>query len=77
MAFVADYVFFSASNPYSRKEQMEYVRQVLESEPYVSAFAKVKLKDLEWKLKIMVIIGRLHWAMGVYILHMAENGGRR
>lgn len=69
--------FFSASNPYSRKEQMEYVRQVLESEPYVSAFAKVKLKDLEWKLKIMVIIGRLHWAMGVYILHMAENGGRR
>lgn len=67
--------FFHASNPHNHKEQLEYVKQVLKSEPYHSAFKNVRLRDLEWKLQIMTIIVRLRWIKGIYLLHMAQNGG--
>ena len=66
--------FFNENNPHNRKEKIKYVKQVLTSEPYYSTFHKVRLRDLEWKLQIMTIIGRLHWGYGVYLLHVAQNG---
>lgn len=68
--------FFNGNNAQSRREKIKYVKQVLASEPYYTAFHKVRLRDLEWKLQIMAIIGRLHWGYGVYLLHVAQNGVR-
>lgn len=69
--------FFNDKNLQSYREKIKYIKQVLVSEPYYSAFHKVRLRDLEWKLQIMAIVGRLHWGYGVYLLHVAQNGGTR
>lgn len=68
--------FFHKKNPHSLTQQVSYVNHVWRSQPYRTAFKQVRLRDLEWKLQIMVVVGRLHWSWGVYLLHLAQNRGK-
>lgn len=68
--------FFNRANRQSLPEKIRYVKAVLGEEPYRDAFKRVQLKNLEWKLKIVTIFGRWRWGMGIYFLHLAENGIR-
>lgn len=65
--------FFNASNKKNLPEKIKYVKNILKSSPYQEAFCNVKLKNLEWKLKVMAIVGKRNCGLGVYILHLAEN----
>lgn len=63
--------FFNRGNKKSLTEKVHYVKQVTASEPYDTAFHTVRLSDLEWKLKIVALVGRFHSGWGVYFLHVA------
>ena len=63
--------FFNGKNEKRLKDKVSYVEKVLESKPYHTAFCNVRLADLEWRLKIMAIMGRLGFGWGVYFLYAA------
>lgn len=65
--------FFNVSNKRNLSEKIKYVKHVLKSSLYQEAFHNVKLKNLEWKLKVMAIFGRRNWGIGVFFLYWAEN----
>lgn len=65
--------FFNVSNKRNLSEKIKYVKYILKSSPYQEAFCNVKLKNLEWKLKVMAILGRRNWGMGVFFLHLGER----
>ena len=66
--------FFNEENKESKKEQLSTVRRYMELEPYKTAFEKISLRDLEWKLKIVAVVGRLKKPWMLYLLHKLENG---
>ncbi|MDE5823515.1 MAG: glycosyltransferase [Lachnospiraceae bacterium] len=63
--------FFNRENKRRLKEKAAYVKHVIESEPYYTAFHTVRLSDLEWKLKVVALTGRLSSGWGMYLLHAA------
>lgn len=65
--------FFHTNNHSSLKEKIGYVKEVLETEPYRTAFRDVKMENAEWKLKVMISMGRCRFGMGIYLLHMAQD----
>ncbi len=65
--------FFNPANKRKTKDKIKYALQVLETEPYSGAFRNVQMKNLEWKLKIMAVMGKLKWGKGIYLLHLLEN----
>ena len=65
--------FFHSQNPKSSQERLIYVRQVLEQQPYAEAFHKVDLKNAEWKLKVMIILGRMKCIWGIKLLHVGQE----
>jgi hypothetical protein len=66
--------FFNSQNDKSFREKLGYVKNIMETEPYTTAFKKVKMKNAEWKLKIMILMGRVKLSFGVWMLHVAQNG---
>jgi hypothetical protein len=46
----------------------------METEPYISAFRNVKFSNAEWKLKVMILAGRVKSSFGVWLLNVAQNG---
>jgi glycosyltransferase involved in cell wall biosynthesis len=66
--------FFNSQNEKSLPDKLGYVKKVMATEPYKSAFKYVKLKNAEWKLQVMIIMVRLKSSFGVWILHIAQNG---
>jgi glycosyltransferase involved in cell wall biosynthesis len=66
--------FFNSQNDKSFREKLGYVKNIMETEPYTTAFKKVKMKNVEWKLKIMILMGRVKLSFGVWMLHVAQNG---
>ena len=69
--------FFNSKNPNKIKEKLAYVTQTLEKKPYKYAFDKVSPKNLEWKLKFILFMGRKKYAKGIYLLHIVHNGFAR
>lgn len=68
--------FFNAENRKNPREKAAYVKKVAGSEPYRTAFRTVRLSDLEWKLKIVALAGRLRSGWGMYLLHAAWESVR-
>ena len=52
---------------------MVLVKQVMNSQPYKEAFQKVKLSNMEWKLKVMAFVGRMKWGLGVHLLYLGQR----
>lgn len=69
--------FFNRENKNRFRKKLLYVRQVMGSEPYHTAFWSVRLSDLEWKLKIVALAGRLKSGMLLYLLHVAWEAVQR
>lgn len=64
--------FFNKANKQGLLKKIKYVESVLKAQPYHEAFIKVNLKNLEWKLKVVALFGRLRWGGGIYLLNLAE-----
>lgn len=65
--------FFNKDNRKPLRQKLLYVRQVMSSEPYHRAFWLVRLSDLEWRLKIVALCGRLRSGWMMYLLHIAQE----
>lgn len=69
--------FFNRENQKSLRDKSAYVKKVMESEPYRTAFRTARLSDLEWKLKVVTLAGRLRTGWGMYLLHAAWESLQR
>ena len=65
--------FFHKKNPEKYWSKMVLVKQVMNSQPYKEAFQKVKLSNMEWKLKVMAFVGRMKWGLGVHLLYLGQR----
>lgn len=65
--------FFNPQNKRHLSQKLYDVKNVLAAEPYNTAFYRIKLRNAEWRLKIMVPVGRCGCAQGIWLLHMAQN----
>lgn len=64
--------FFHEKNKKTFSDQINYLKQVTMETPYHEAFRQIKLKNVEWKLKIVVIMVRANLVKGIYWLHRAN-----
>lgn len=69
--------FFHADHRRSLREKIRYVERVMGSEPYRTAFGTVRLSDLEWKLKIVALAGRIRSGWAMYLLHVAWESAKK
>lgn len=69
--------FFNKENPKGIKAKVDYLKETLLRLPYKDAFADVTLHNVEWKLKVMVIMARFHLGYGIYLLHLLESFARK
>lgn len=65
--------FFHPANEQCMRKKIKYVKSILKSAPYFEAFRFIKINHLEWKLRVMALMGRCCWGRGIYLLHLAEN----
>ena len=65
--------FFNPENKKSFCEKLQYVKEIVISEPYRSAFHNVQMKNAEWRLKPVIIFGRWECSLGIYMLHLAQS----
>lgn len=65
--------FFHKNNPMGLSKQIQYVKKVLRSEPYYEAFNKARFRNAEWRLKVMLLVGRLRFGYGVYMLYIGQS----
>ncbi len=65
--------FFNNKNKNTVRDKIELVKEALGREPYRTAFGKGTLRGAEWRLKIMICVGRCRWGKGVYLLHLAQS----
>lgn len=68
--------FFNHENGKAFHDKLAYVRKVMGSSPYREAFRNVRMKNAEWRLKVVIVIGRLKSGFGLWLLHVAQNGLR-
>lgn len=50
--------FFNNDNPADIKMKLDTVRDYMINEPYMTAFKKIRLHNLEWRLKAVALVGR-------------------
>lgn len=65
--------FFHTQNTKRLSEKRKEVGDILSSDPYHKAFFNARFCDAEWRLKIMLPIGRMRWSYGVWILYQAQR----
>ena len=65
--------FFNHKNKKRIAEKVAYVKSVIKSEPYRTAFRTARLSDLEWQLKVVTLAGRLQSGWGIYLLHIGRE----
>ncbi len=68
---------FNTNNPKDIKNQMQEAREVLDLHEYKEAFGSVKLGEVEWRLRPVIICARIGWMRGLWLLtKMQETFGR-
>lgn len=65
--------FFNPQNGRHLPEKMDFVKTVLDTEPYNEAFRQVDPQYAEWRLKIMAAAGRHRRIWWIWLLHVAQN----
>ena len=68
--------FFNKQNPKTKNEKLKTVKSYMKSEVYKTAFRRIKLNKIEWKLWLVVIAGRIKSPRLLYFLHLLQNGKR-
>lgn len=66
--------FFNNNNPMDIKQKKQAVRRLMDENPYKLAFREIRLNNLEWKLKIVAIAGRMKDERLIYLLNKLQNG---
>lgn len=69
--------FFCKENPNSINRKVAYLKEVLQLSPYRDAFSCIDMRNVDWKLKAVIIMARLHAGLGIYMLHLLESFGNR
>lgn len=64
--------FFNRQNKNRFSNKIKYVNEVLSLPDYKEAFRRVKMKNAEWRLKIVILMGRIRAGLGIYLLHLAN-----
>ncbi|MCR4754394.1 MAG: glycosyltransferase family 2 protein [Lachnospiraceae bacterium] len=59
---------FNTNNPKDIKNQMQEAREVLDIHEYKEAFGSVKLGEVEWRLRPVIICARIGWMSGLWLL---------
>lgn len=65
--------FFHRKNRKSFHEKLLYVKEILMKSFYQEAFHNAKLQNAEWKLKAVILFGRVRWVFGIYLLHAVNE----
>lgn len=65
--------FFHEKNPATLKSKLDYIGQVMKQEPYKTAFQKVIIENLEWRLKVVWLMVRMKCSIGVYLLYQMNQ----
>lgn len=65
--------FFHPGNPLSLRSKLEAVRACLKSPTYQEAFSRVEISNLEWRLVILTLLGRIRCGFGIYLLSCAQK----
>ncbi len=71
--------FFHPDNPKKRREKIWDMQAALALPEYRWAFSRAAFSDVEWKLKVLLLLYRLHLPRGIALLSLAETfvHGRR
>lgn len=64
---------FNPSNNADIRTKVNEAKLILNTPEYSTAFKNVHKSELEWRLKPIVTLGRLHMGYGLYILTMLNN----
>lgn len=65
--------FFNKKNEKRFLCKIKNVKEVLLLPAYKEAFRRVKMKNAEWRLKIVILMGRIRTGLGIYLLHLANT----
>ena len=65
--------FFNDKNPRTAKERLRQVRAYMDMEPYIDAFAGIRMKNIDYKLKAVTIAGRLGSPRMLRLLDRFQN----
>lgn len=65
--------FFNEQNDKDLPGKLKDMRTVLTLPLYKEAFQKVKLRNVEWRLKIVVMLVRCRTVFGIYFLHLMNT----
>ena len=65
--------FFHENNPRSLREKLKEVKKIMKEEPYGKAFQKVKVKNLEWRLKLVWLMAKGNCALGMGCLYFMNQ----
>ena len=65
--------FFNKKNPLGKRQQLAMAKEYMAKSPYNDAFRHIKLRNLEWKLKLVTIAGRLQNPRMLKVLHALQN----
>lgn len=65
--------FFHQGNSLSIMKKLQEVRSCLKSPSYREAFSKVNIRNLEWRLIILTLLGRIRCDFGIYLLSVAQQ----
>lgn len=65
--------FYHKDNGRTKEEERRYVKSVLADRVYREAFGKVRMSNLEWRLKIVTAFVRSGWYGGLYLLSSAQK----
>lgn len=59
---------FNPNNPQRTKDQLQEARRVLNLPEYKEAFDSVKIKEVEWRLRLVIMCVRIGWMRGLWLL---------
>ncbi|MBQ9991079.1 MAG: glycosyltransferase [Lachnospiraceae bacterium] len=65
--------FFHKKDERPLRKKLSGVKAVMRQQPYQEAFRRVQAKNLEWRLRLVVLMARLHTAAGIYLLHRGNQ----
>ncbi len=65
--------FFHPGNVLSLREKLRCVKACRESFTYREAFSEVAIRNLEWRLVILTLLGRMKCDFGLYLISCAQK----
>ena len=65
--------FFNKKNDLNLRQRISCAMRTLELPIYREAFEKVNIREVELKLKPLIVMGRRRFGLGIWILSVAQR----